>query len=281
MTKISVIGICGNSTFMTLDHFHERGETAVADSVFSEIGGKGINQAIAAARMGAEVSFLAAVGDDDDGEKCAECAKQNGISAFLKVKKDASTAMAFILTDKSGDNRVTVYRGASLDVCDVDSFEKEIAESDILLLQNEVSDEVNIRALEIAVRHGVRTILNPAPARKIPDFIAKNVYLITPNEQEMKSLDISLFKNVVITLGGDGCLVNGKTKIPAVSANPVDTTGAGDTFNGTLAVCLAEGMDLEKASQYANAAAGLSVEKKYVLPSIPKRNEIERKLNYE
>ncbi len=276
MPKISVIGIAGNSTFMYTDHFHANGETAVADSVYCEIGGKGINQAVAAARFGAEVSFLCAVGNDADGEKCAECCRDNGIKGVF-VKKNIPTALAFILTDHHGENRVTVYRGAELEEKDVSLFEEEIASSDILLLQNEVPEEVNIRASEIAVKNGVRVILNPAPARSISKALAKNVWLVTPNEQESELIAPDRFENTVVTLGKKGCLINGNIEVPATPDRPVDTTGAGDTFNGTLAVCLAEGKSLEESCRYGNAASGISVTRKYVLNSIPTREETERK----
>ena len=127
MAKISVIGICGNSIFMNVDHFHEKGETLVANSVYEEIGGKGINQAIACAKMGAEVSFLCAIGDDADGEKCKQTAKAFGINGFFSVKNGLKTTFAVILTDKSGENQVTGYRNAELSAFDVISFEEEIA----------------------------------------------------------------------------------------------------------------------------------------------------------
>jgi len=281
MAKISVIGICGNSIFMYVDHFHQKGETLIADSVFEEIGGKGINQAVAAARMGAQVSFLAAVGDDSDGEMCRIVAEQNNITPFLRVKKGKRTTFAFILTDKSGDNQVTEYAGAELCAEDVLSFEEEIAKSDILLLQNEVPNEVNETAISLANKHNVRVILNPAPARSISKSIAKGVHIITPNEQERALIETEEFLNVVTTLGEKGCSINDGEVIPAIDAKPVDTTGAGDTFNGVLAVLVAENKNLNEACKYAVTASGLSVTKRYVLNSIPTREEIERKIKYE
>ena len=281
MPKISVIGICGNSIFMQVDHFHENGETLVAEGIFEEIGGKGINQAIAAKRMGAEVTFLCAIGDDTNGEKSICAAKENDINAYFKIKKGKATPVAFILTDKSGENRVTEYKSAELDKEDVISFENEIAKSDILLLQQEVPDIVNKTAVEIAQKYGIKVILNPAPTREISDSIADKIYLVTPNEQEKKAIDIKRFKSCITTLGKKGCDINGKETIPAISVKAVDTTGAGDTFNGVLAVCIAEGMDLVKACQYAVTASGLSVGKKYVLNSIPYKEEIERRLKNE
>lgn len=277
MPKISVIGICGNSIFMYADHFHEKGETLVADSVFEEIGGKGINQAVAAKRMGAEVSFLCAIGDDENGKKSMDAAKEEGISGHFKVKCGKATPFAFILTDKNGENRVTVHKSAELSVEDVCSFENEIAKSDILLLQQEVPLEVNEKAVEIAEKYGVKVILNPAPIRKISDNMAEKIFAVTPNEQEMQAIDTKRFKNCIATLGKDGCSINGEITVPAIRVKAVDTTGAGDTFNGVLAVCIAEGMTLEKACRYAVAASGISVSKKYVLNSIPYRKEVERR----
>lgn len=278
MPKISVVGICGNSIFMYADHFHKNGETLVADSVFEEIGGKGINQAVAAKRMGAQVSFLTAIGDDENGKKCIKAAEGNGINAHFKVKNGKATPFAFILTDKNGENRVTEYKTAELDENDVISFEKEIASSDILLLQQEVPSVVNEKAAEIAKKHNVKVILNPAPIRDISDDMAKKVFAVTPNEQEMQAIDINRFENCITTLGKKGCLINGKTSISSIEVKTVDTTGAGDTFSGVLAVCIAEGMSLEDACKYAVTASGISVGRKYVLNAIPYRKEIERML---
>lgn len=280
MAKISVIGICGNSIFMNVDHFHENGETLSAESVYEEIGGKGINQAIAASRMGAEVSFLAAIGEDSDGKKCRRCAKENNIKGIFRTK-DEKTTFACILTDKSGENRVTVYRAAELAVDDVVSFENEIAESDILLLQHEVPVDVNETAIKIAKKHNTKVILNPAPIRQISNELAESVFAVTPNEQERQAIDISRFQNCITTLGSRGCSINDEAFIESLNVQATDTTGAGDTFNGVLAVCIAEGMDLKTACRYAVTASGLSVTKKYVLNSIPSRKEIEEKMKNE
>lgn len=281
MAKISVIGIAGNSVFMYVDHFHENGETLVANEVFEEIGGKGINQAVACARMGADVSFLVAVGDDADGKRCLEAAKKDNINCFLRVKEGKNTTFAFILTDKNGENRVTEYKGAELTPEDVEAFESEIALSDILLIQQEIPKDVNEKAVCIAAKHNVKVILNPAPIREIPDSMADKIFLVTPNEQEKQAIDVKRFKNCITTLGSRGCMINEETIIPAIKTKAVDTTGAGDTFNGVLAVCIAEGMDLESACKYAVAASGISVTGKYVLNSIPTRYDIERKVDNE
>lgn len=278
MAKISVIGICGNSIFLNVDHFHEKGETVAAHSFFEEIGGKGINQAVACAKMGADVSFLGAVGDDIDADKCRKAAKEYGVNGFFAEKKGKKTTFAVILTDKNGENQVTGYRSAELEREDVLAFEQEIASSDILLLQQEVPEEVNAAAIELAKKHSVKVILNPAPIRPIPDYIAEYVFAVTPNSHEKQAIDVSRFANCITTLGDKGCDINGNTFIKALPVTPVDTTGAGDTFNGVLAVMLAEGHDMETACKYAVCGSGLSVTKNFVLCSIPTREEIERKM---
>lgn len=281
MAKISVIGICGNSIFMNVDHFHEKGETLIANSVYEEIGGKGINQAVACAKMGVDVSFLGAIGDDRDGEKCKQTAKEYGVNGFFAVKKGRNTTFAVILIDKNGENQVTGYRSAELCADDVLSFEEEIANSDILLLQQEVPEEVNEIAIDIAKKHNVKVVLNPAPIRPISEKIAKSLFAVTPNEQEKKAIETGRFANCITTLGSKGCDINGETFIKAIDVNSVDTTGAGDTFNGVLAVLIAEGKDLKTACKYAVLASGLSVTKNGVLNSIPTREEIERKMTNE
>jgi len=276
MARISVIGICGNSQFLSVDHFHRPGETVTAQSCFEEIGGKGFNQAAAAARMGAEVTFLAAVGDDLHGERCQSAAQDCGICGHFAVKPGQRTTFAVILTDRNGENRVTVSPGAELCPEDVRAFEQEIAASDILLLQQEVPAPVNELAAQLAQKHGVRVVLNPAPIRPLSQEMADRVFLVTPNQQEQEGLRGLHFSNCVTTLGGDGCLINSRERIPAAAVNAVDTTGAGDTFNGILAVCLAEGMSLTDACRFAVAGAGISVTRPGVLCAIPTREETER-----
>ncbi len=276
MARIAVIGICGNSQFMTVDHFHENGETLVADSVFNEIGGKGINQAVAAARMGATVSFLAAIGDDAAGEECRRAAVREGIDGHFTAIAGVPTTFAIILTDKTGENRVTEYKGAQLTAADVAGFEAAIADSDFLLIQQEVPEEVNLAAVRLAVKHGTKVILNPAPIRSVPDEIAAAVYAVTPNEQEKQAIAIGRFRHCVTTLGARGCQIDGDTVVSALPVKAMDTTGAGDTFNGVLAVMLADGVSLEEACRYAVTASGISVTRRYVLNAIPTRDEIER-----
>ena len=269
MNRVAVIGLAGTSVFMRVPRFHTGGETIHAESLHIEYGGKGFNQAVAAARWNAEVSFLTAVGETD-AAPVRDTLAAEGI-AHAVVAKDNPSAYAAILTDPTGETRVTVYPGARLAPEDVDAFAQQIAESDILLLTNEVDEEVNLRAAEIADSNGVRVILNPAPARPLPHALVKRLWLATPNEFENEGLDDA--PESVITLGAEGCRIRSTDRrLPAPFFGPaVDTTGAGDTFNGVLAACLARGMDLEAAAQEANAAAARSVTKPYVLSSIPMR----------
>ena len=280
MVKIAVIGICGNSIFLPVEHFHRPSETLVATACFEEVGGKGINQAIAAARFGAQVSFLAAIGDDESGRSCARQIEQTGVCGTFVCRKGEKSTFAFILTDKTGENRVTVYRGAQLQEADVAAFEEEIAQSRVLLLQNEVPEAVNIAAAKIAKKHGVTVILNPAPSRPISGALAELVDVVTPNEQEAEATQNHPFPTRVVTLGARGCCINDTITIPAYPVDAVDTTGAGDTFNGVLAVSLAQGKDLEEGCQFASAAAALSVTKRGVLDAIPYKADIERMVSY-
>ena len=279
MSNIAVIGIIGNSVFLPVEKFHEGGETVEALSLHFEPGGKGFNQAVAAKRCGADVSFLAAVGFEYRKE-FSDFLDNEGIDHTL-VFKDESTAFAAIVTDKTGSNHVTVYQGAQLSPADVTAFEASIKKADILLLNNEVSEQVNIEAIKIAKKYGIKCILNPAPARKTADFIIDNVDLFTPNEHE--TLGIEDKENVVMTLGSKGCLIKstGET-IPAVKCGTVvDTTGAGDTFNGALCAMLADGHSIQESAKIANSIAAIGVTRRHAVSSIPLNDEIREILSKE
>ena len=255
--------------FFEVPRFHRGGETIHADGFHEEWGGKGFNQAVAAARQDAAVAFFGAVGAVDSKPLKEFCAKE-GIRAVLAVKKDA-TACAAILTDGTGETRVTVYPGAELEARDVDGFAGAIATADMLLINNEVPEAVNLAAVELAVKYGVKVVCNPAPARKQPKAIREAVSVWTPNEFEESALG-DVPGEVVTTLGSKGCRIRstGETIPAAPCERVVDTTGAGDTFSGVLAVRLAEGEELRDACVAANAAAAKCVSARYVMPSIPR-----------
>ncbi len=271
MSRVAVIGIVGNSVFLPVEKFHIGGETVEASDVRFELGGKGFNQAVAAARMGADVSFLAAVGAEDEA-KISSFLKGEGITAQLSVK-NMPTAFAAIVTNREGANRVTVFQGAKLEICDIFAFESQILAADILLLNNEVPEEINLAAMRIAKAGGVKIILNPAPYRKTEKELLDAVYIFTPNEHEAEGLDT--YPNVIQTLGEAGCLIKSENEIiPSIKVKAVDTTGAGDTFNGVLAAALAEGKTVNEAVSLAVRASGISVTGRGAVNSIPFKKDI-------
>lgn len=280
MARIAIIGLVGKSMFFDVPRFHAGGETIHAEGFHEEWGGKGFNQAVAAARQDASVAFLGAVAAPDVKPLKDFCAKE-GIRATLAAKKKP-TACAAILTDGTGETRVTVYPGAELEARDVDGFAGAIATADILLLNNEVPESVNAAAVKLAVKYGVKIVFNPAPARKLPKEILEAVAIWTPNEFEEKSLlgelpcrSVEMERGaeefeVVTTLGARGCRIRSTGEVvPVPRAKAVDSTGAGDTFTAVLAVRIAEGDPLPEACRAANEAAAESVTVRYVLPSIP------------
>lgn len=292
--KIAVLGLAGSSVFMTVDHFHRPGETVHAGSLYREAGGKGMNQAVAAARLGAEVTFYTCLGKDEGAALCRAALHQEGIQPLIQAAEEP-TAYACILTDRAGENRVTVFEGAARDFSAdfIRQNPEPIRAADILLLNHECPRAVNLAALEIARESGTKVILNPAPAKEetIP---LKDLYLLTPNrheaaallkrpqdspvEQLLDAFSAAGFARVLITLGGEGCaLLHERRKcfFPAVTAAAVDTTGAGDCFNGCLAWALAGGASLTEAVAQAQNAAALSVGKHYVMPSLPNRKQLE------
>ena len=276
MARIAVIGLVGKSMFFDVPRFHTGGETITARGFHEEWGGKGFNQAVAAARQDAAVTFLGACAEADR-KAIGDFFRQEGVAPRLCVKK-RPTACAAILTDGTGETRVTVCTGAELEPKDVDAFAGSIATADFLLLNNEVPEAVNLAAVEIAKQYGVKIIFNPAPARPLPREIVEAVSIFTPNEFEEGSIGLegcaaSPGPEVVTTLGARGCRLRSTGEvIPAPPAKAVDSTGAGDTFNAVLAVRLAEEESLRDACIAANDAAAQSVAVKYVLPSLPFRN---------
>ena len=274
MSKVAVIGIAGESVFLSVDSFGVTGETTVATSYHNELGGKGFNQAVAVARYGVEVSFLGAC-YQRDVNRFRDIAENKGIKAYF-IGKETNSPYAVITTDKNGDNRVCVYHGAELDEKDVDGFVGEIKTADILLINNEVPISVNEKAVKIAKENGVKVVLNPAPARKYDKEFLGKIDLFTPNEHETVGLED--YQNVIVTLGEKGCLIKWTGEI--ISAvqikNVVDTTGAGDTFNGVLAAYITEKSDIRASCKKANTASAIKVQRKYILDSIPTREEIEK-----
>lgn len=288
--QICVLGLGGQSVFLEVEHFHRPGETLSCKSLYREPGGKGYNQAVAASRLGARVRFLGAVGDDGDGRECRDFLVKQGVEPALEVIRDAPTAYACILTDCAGENRVTVCRGAAekLSASFVRECEKEIAQSDWLLLNFETPPAANRAALELAKQHGVRVLVNPAPFCEAQAALLRDAFVITPNRREALSLlrlpetagteniasalRAENYARAVVTLGGEGALVfeKGETALlPAERCRAVDTTGAGDCFSAALAVSLGQGKSPCEAARRAIRAAAFSVQRKHVMQSLP------------
>lgn len=286
--KIAVIGLSGESIFMKMDHFNVEGETVVANTYHVEYGGKGFNQAVAAKRYGAEVSFLTLCGDDEIGDKVENTLKNESIKTYVIRRKNKRSAAACIMIDKDGRNNVVCYPGVSKEMtkADVMLFEEEIKTSKYLLLQLEMSDESLLEAIKLAKKHNTLVILNPAPAKKLSKKILESVFLITPNEHEASIIfsindynEISKlnYQNVILTLGENGSIIkegNNIFKIDSKKVVPLNTTGAGDTYNGVLAAVLLEGKTLKNACEIASIAASISVTKEFVIDSIPYKDDI-------
>ena len=292
--KLCAVGLGGQSVFLRVDHFHSPGETLHATAIYSEPGGKAYNQAVAAARLGAEAVFIGAIGNDENGRECENYLKQEGIFPCLMRVHNCGTAYASILTDQSGENRVTVYRGAADRLSEdyIYSCEQVISDCSIMLLGLETSLSAALAALILAERYHIQTIFNPALARRLDMSLLRRFDIITPNLQEAavlfslsdptpkalcKALQSNGIKTAVVTLGGDGALLFSSGKgihYPAVNCTPVDTTGAGDCFNGALAAALLLGNNIENAVVFAMNAAALSVTKPHVMTALPSAESV-------
>jgi ribokinase len=297
--KIVVVGSSNTDMIVKLSHLPKPGETVSGGAFSTAAGGKGANQAVAAARAGAEVGLVARVGDDSFGEQAVAGFVGDGIDV-THVTRDSSSpsGVALIFVDDGGENCIAVAPGANGRVTpeDVDAAKELITGAEALVMQLETPIDTVARAAALASEHGVRVILNPAPAQPLSDEILANVSILTPNESEAEMLtgiqvsdDAGAEKaaralaakgvdTVILTLGPRGAFVfeaGSGELVPGFEVKAVDTTAAGDVFNGSLAVGLAEGMPLDGAVRFANAAAALSVTKLGAQPSAPTRSEIE------
>jgi ribokinase len=268
------------------------GETVHGRRFVTGPGGKGSNQAVAAARLGAPVTFVGRVGTDIFGDTALKTWQAEGTNTDYVVRDpENATGVAPILVEDSGENAIVVALGANLALspADVDAARAVIAQADVLVTQLEIDLETVAYALQVAREYGVRTILNPAPAAHLePDVLARADYL-TPNETELAALygavpdDLRELVQVpgqtlIMTAGAQGALWandSGSGTVPAYEVEVVDTTGAGDAFNGGLAVALAEGKSLTDALAFANATAALCVTRPGTAPSMPQREEVE------
>lgn len=266
------LGLCGQSVFLSVPHFHMPEETLHASSMFTEPGGKAYNQAVAGARLGARVCFAGAVGLDEEALACEARLYAEGVEKVSLIKKaDVRTAYACILTDAQGENRVTVYPGASqtLSVQDVEAMEEDIKASCILLLTCEIPQAAFGRAVQLAKKHETKIIINPAPYYPWVEEYISEAWAITPNRNETDCLKTKA-AICVTTLGKDGaCLFRDGVyrTISTPSVKAIDTTGAGDAFNAGFALASARGCDIEDAVIFANRVASESVQYAHVLES--------------
>lgn len=273
----------------------QSGETVMGDRFVTGPGGKGSNQAVAAARLGAQITFIARVGQDTLAEIGLSLWRSEGIdTSYISRDPDAATGVATIFVDRDGHNMIVVTLGANgeLRPAHVDDAEVAIANADVLLTQLESPLETVAHALQVAKRNGVRTILNPAPAQPLDASLLQYVDILTPNEHELalvtgeadsvratSKVHAAGVNTLIVTLGKQGASWKDKfgagSVVPAYSVEAVDTVGAGDAFNGALAVGLAEGKPIDAAVRFANAAAAVSVTRAGAAASMGRRDEVE------
>ena len=304
MTKNSILVVGSSNTDMIIkvERIPKPGETILGGEFASAAGGKGANQAVGAARAGGAVAFIARVGQDMFGDKAVAGFIADGINVEYVMRDPTNpSGVALIFVAQNGENSIAVASGANakLTPADLRKAKSAFGKSSVVVLQLETPLETVKVAAELAATAGARVILNPAPARPLPDELLRRVFLLTPNESEAelltglgvtnetavaKAADALLARgvqNVIITLGARGAFVAGKEGrglVKGFKVKPVDTTAAGDVFNGTLAVALAEGKTLLEAARFASAAAAISVTRLGAQTSAPTRDEIDRLL---
>lgn len=297
--KIVVIGCLHTDFTVKVKTIPRIGESVLGKSFKRSPGGKGANQAVAAARLGADVVLIGRVGADVFGKELIKNLRENGIDTkYIIEDSETYTGLALIMVDEDGDNILAVASGADMRIRkeDIDRAEEIIKLSDILLIQLETPLQIVEYAINIAFNKGVKVLLNPAPAQKLSKDLLKKVYVLIPNEKEaellsnvkikdLNSSKISAKKllengteNIVITLGKNGSIIATKEEtvhINGLNVNAIDTTGAGDAFCGALAVALSSGKELKEAVIYANYAGALATTKIGAQEALPTKEELE------
>lgn len=282
--KITVVGSINMDLVTITSQVPKTGETLIGDQFHMNPGGKGANQAVAVARLGGQVKLIGCVGTDSFGNDILQHLQEQGVDVSDVEPVTHMTGTASIIVANQ-DNSIIVVPGANNNVTAafVESKRDIIADSDILILQLEIPLEGVQKAIEIAKENGVKVILNPAPIQKLPLQVIQDVDYITPNEHEYLLLkeerNEDLFaEKLIITKGSKGVSIveDGKEIIiPAYKMNVVDTTGAGDSFNGGLAIALSKGLDIKDACKYGNAVAALSTTKLGAQTGMPTGEEVE------
>lgn len=297
--RVAVVGSYATGLTMKVARIPHAGETLLGTGYRVDFGGKGSNQAVGCARLGAQVDFVAKIGKDSFGAMALELYRTESINAtYAKQTPDAPTGVGFIVVEEStGQNSIVLDPGANetLRASDVKEAEAVLASAAVVLIQLETPVEAAEAALACGRAASAVTILNPAPVRPLPPRVMELVDILTPNETEAKVLagyaaDAAIepaqlgqelirrgVKKIVLTLGERGAMLIGDstcTHFPAVEVQAVDTTGAGDAFNAGLATALAHGAALEAAVEFAVIIGGMAVTKEGVIPSLPTRAEV-------
>ena len=292
--KLAVVGSINIDMTVTSERIPLKGETLMGDSISYIPGGKGANQAVAMAKLGAEVEMFGCVGNDENGKKMIDNMKNHSIKTDnIKVLDGVPTGIAMI-TVAENDNTIIVVPGANgkVDKEYIDSIKEELKNYDMVVLQHEIPLETVHYTVEFCAENNIPVILNPAPAAEVPMEVVEKVTYLTPNEHEAvlifgKELSTEeLLKKypekLLITQGSRGvstCLKNGEIlNVPARPAKVADTTGAGDTLNGAFSVKIANGADIKTALTFAKTAASLSTEKFGAQTGMPTVSEVEKEL---
>ena len=285
MKKIYVVGSINTDLVIKAPYMPVSGETLTGEGFFTAHGGKGANQAVAAARLGGNVVMCGCVGEDDFGKAAVEAFKHDGIDTqYVRVVENTPSGTAIIIV-VDGDNRIILDKGAngSLTQQDIDCALENAKEGDIYLTQLENPIEIIGYGLKKAKEKGMYVVLNPAPANKAIEPYLSDCDLITPNETEVDLLGgreklLEKVETLLVTLGGEGYEIvtrESRRSYPCIKITPVDTTAAGDTLCGGLVAMIAEGKALEEAAKFGSKAASIACTRKGAQPSIPTRTEVE------
>ncbi len=298
MSKVVVIGSANMDLTVRLERLPQLGETVPGGEFYASFGGKGANQAVAAHKAGADVKFLAKVGCDQNGEAIIKHLEALGLTSEGILRDESHhSGVALIMVDRMGNNAIGVAAGSNWNLTgeDVRSAEAYISWGQVLLIQLETPLLAVKEALQLAKAHGLLTILNPAPAHPLPEEVLSLADILTPNEMEVGSLTgitventdqatraarrllESGAKQVIVTLGKEGCCWVRKDRaqtFPSFPVAAVDSTAAGDAFNGALACEVGEGRPLQEAIRFGSAAGAIAVTRKGAQDSLPTRDEI-------
>lgn len=301
--SIVVVGSSNTDMVIKTGHLPAPGETILGGTFFMNAGGKGANQAVAAARLNGQVTLVTKIGDDVFGKKSIQLFNDEGIdTSFISAHESLPSGVALITVDANGENCIVVAPGANaaLNSTDIDKADTVLRKASIILMQLEIPLDTVRYIAEFAVEKNIQLILNPAPACALPDYLLKSISVITPNRKEAEMLakcnitDVKTarqaakilagkgIETVIITLGAEGALIlmNDRfTEVPALSVSALDTTAAGDIFNGALAVAISERQDIVEAVHFAVCAAAISVTRLGAQASAPYRKEVDALMN--